>query len=234
MKNLTLLIFFLSSCLAFSQSSDNLFSMALSQNIRKYNIQSDDAYENRDLERGKSLFDSLVKNHLRGTILDNYRFKRFEDDSYFRLNTIHKPFVLLTTASWCVVPEDQIAAINLLADEYADQVEFIILFWDRVGNILDLSLQYSEKIPVIYFDEKYNRDPQTIKTLKHSLGLPLCFYADQDRKIIDITRGGVFLPYDTKEDLYSINYNVFKNSVDNLIAHSAVITEPENESSTTE
>lgn len=222
MKNLILFIFILIANLAYTQSSGEFFSTALNNNIRKYNLQSDLAYEDGDLDRGRALFDSLVNNHLIGTQFDNFRFKRFEDDSYFRTNRIDKPFMLITSASWCVVPDDQIAAINLLADEYEDQIEIIILFWDRVDKILDLSVLYNEKIPVIYFDETNNRDSKTLHILKHSLGLPTCFYIDQNKKVIDITRGGVFLPYNTKEDLYSISYNAFRNSLIDLIAKSSI------------
>ena len=227
MKNLIIFIFFLIMNLAYTQSTGEFFSTALNDNIRKYRLEAELAYEDGDLEKGRALFDSLVYNHLIGTQFDNFRFRKFEDDSYFRTNRIDKPFVLITSASWCVVAEDQIAALNLLAEEYAEGVEIIILFWDRVDKIIDLSIQYSEKIPVIYFDETYNRDSKTLKTLKHSLGLPVCFYVDQNKKVVEINRGGVFLPYGTKEDLYSINYNIFKNSVDNLILSSSMATEDE-------
>lgn len=224
MKNLIVFIFFFILNLAYTQSSGELFSTALTNNINKYNLQSDDAYEDGDFDKGRSLFDSLVKNHLIGTQFDNFRFRNFEDDSYFRTNAIEKPFLLITSASWCVVPDDQIAAINLLADEYEDQIQIIILFWDRVDKIMDLSILYNPKIPVIYFDETNNRDTKTLKILKHSLGLPTCFYVDQNKKVVNINRGGVFLPYNTKEDLYSISYNAFRNSLIDLVEKSSIST----------
>ncbi len=221
MKNLIPVLLFLFINFIYSQEPEELFSTALLTHIKNYKIQTEDAFENGELERGRSLFDTLVNQHLKGTRFDNFKFKNFDDDSYFRTNQIDKPFILITSASWCVVPDDQIAAINLLADEHADEIQIVILYWDKVNKILDLSLQYSENIPVVYFDETTNRDPKTTEVLKHSLGLPVCFYIDKNKKVVDITRGGVFLPYGTKEDLYSINYNIFKNSLDNLIASSA-------------
>ncbi len=222
MKSFTLLIFFLIINVAYTQSNSDFFSTAINNNIRKYKLEAELAFEDGDLERGRALFDSLINNHLVGTQFDNFKFKRFEDDSPLRINQINKPFVLITSASWCIVPDDQIAAINLLADEYDEGLEIIILFWDKVDKILDLSIKYNEKIPVVYFDETENRDPKTIQVLKHSLGLPICYYIDQNKKVVDINRGGVFLPYSTKEDLYSINYNTFKNSVDKLITVSSM------------
>src|SRR5690606_26806308 len=81
MKSLIPVLFILSLNFTYSQEPEELFSTALLTHLKNYKIQTEDAFENGELERGRSLFDTLVNQHLKGTRFDNFKFQNFDDDS---------------------------------------------------------------------------------------------------------------------------------------------------------
>ena len=72
---LTYLLFTIPS---FCQDADLNFSEALRVHLKKYNIKSDIAFNNKDIQKGQILFDSLVSHHLVGTQFEDYTLKSFE------------------------------------------------------------------------------------------------------------------------------------------------------------
>ncbi|MDT0690232.1 thioredoxin family protein [Salegentibacter sp. F188] len=195
------------------------FSEALAMHLPKYEKEARNAYRVNDYERGSALFDSLVKNSLRNSYIDNFRFYNLRKKPV-QLYEFKKPVYLITYSSWCVQGKGEIPAINKLANKYKDQIDFVVLFWDKFSTVKDIAKKFNKYIKVVYVDERKNSDPFIIKNLKHSLGLPNYFLISGDKRIEDIRRS-VFLPYNASEEKsYELNYELIEEGISNhLITH---------------
>jgi hypothetical protein len=73
----TIAFFVLNFTIVFSQQKAELFSVEIKKHYKKFVNSSNIAYENGDVEKGQKLYDSLVKNYLVGTKIEDYTFKMY-------------------------------------------------------------------------------------------------------------------------------------------------------------
>lgn len=197
--------------MAISQEKTILFSEAVKTNIKKYNKQTDKVYENGDIEKGQALFDSLVQNHLVGSRFDDYSFKCVNSRKV-KLSKIKKPVFIITYSSWCLINRGEISALNKLARNYKDQVQFIVVFWDLKSNMKPIARQFNGKIKVCYANESYRNDASAVANLKHTLGFPTSYFLNSELEVIDIKRGGIAIPPRTpSKKAMEMNYAVFND-----------------------
>lgn len=187
MSRLPLVFCFLFSVLVYPQQEQVSFSEVISNNLIKYKEKADKAYRQDNIVRAEFLFDSLVNNCLKGARLDNFKVKDLKNHEV-DLNDFQKPVYLLTSSSWVVPSEGEIPALNKLADQYHNQVDFVVLFWDNQKTVKGLSQQYSKNIKILYVDEIKNNSSYVVKNLKHSLGFPTSFLLNKEKLIVDIRR----------------------------------------------
>ncbi len=186
-----------------------LFSDAIKTNIKKYNKESDLVYETGDIEKGQALFDSLVQNHLVGSKFDDYTFKSVNSKKV-KLSAIKKPTFIITYSAWCVINKGEVAALNKLARQYNDSVQFIVVFWDTKQNMKKVGRQFNGKIRVCYANESYKNDARTVATLKHTLGFPTSYFLNENMEVVDIKRGGIAIPPRTPtKKAIEMNYELF-------------------------
>lgn len=198
-------------------SAHALFSYNIHKNIKPYIKSSNAAFEKGNVQLGKTLFDSLVHNHLIGTKFDNFSFKRVHKKR-LHLNAIKKPVYLLTYSSWCVPAKGEIPALNKLAKKYEKDIQIVVVFWDRRKDMKKIAKKFSYQIEVCYADETYNKDCYLVSTLKHTLGIPTTFLIDEGMNVIDIRRGGVNPgPKTTYTASFELNYNRFYDGISALI-----------------
>jgi len=217
-KFLLIGILILSISHSFAQEETKIpFSLAISSHIVKYNQKIDAAYEDRDLERAEFLFDSLVKNHLSGTYMDNFTVNPLKGDP-ISLEDYEKPIFLITSASWCVPGVGEIPAFNDLADKFHDQIDFVVLFWDTKENLKDRIKEYGSTIQLVYVNEKTNQDSYIINKLKHALGFPMMYFMDQNKKVLDIRKIVTHHSSETLSNSYNIHFNSLSKGVSLLIA----------------
>lgn len=186
-----LLLFLLLSNFAQSQvepDDDKLFSEAIRLNIKKYTSESQRAYAYHDFDRAEFLYDSLVNNVVRGSVLDNFRVRKLSGRR-IELYRYNKPIFLITYSSWCVPAEGEIPALNKIANQYHKQVDVVVLFWDTRMDAKKAAKKFSRKINVVYVDETENDNNHIVGRMKHSLGLPTSFLVDKDKKILAVRRG---------------------------------------------
>lgn len=215
-KIIVVLSLFLMSISGYSQQETLYFSEALSQNLPKYEKKANKAYRVKDVERADFLFDSLVNHCLKGSYLDNFRVHNLKKKEIF-LEDFTKPVFLRTYASWLVPTEGEVPALNKLAEEYANEIEIVILFWDTRETVKDLARKYHDNITVLYVDELQNNSSGVISTMKHSLGFPTTFLLNRDKKIIDIRRS-LSHPYGiSKEKSFDLNYDSIFNGISLLL-----------------
>lgn len=218
MKNFALLIvslFFIFS--GNCQENKKSFTSVIKNNIKKYNIESNRAFENKDSQKGQILFDSLVSNHLIGTYFEDYTLKRFEKRKV-KLSSFKKPLFILTYASWCIPSKGEIPALNKLAQKYAKDVQFVILFWDKKYNVKKIARKFNHNISICYANESYKNDANIVAHLKHTLGFPTSYFLDQNLKVVDIKRGGAQPDKkSTYVKAYTMNYNAFREGLSSLL-----------------
>ncbi len=200
-----LLVLFMFTCFsALSQEPEpkDLFSQAVGKNIRKYRVESRHAYRTKDEERAQFLFDSLIQNVINGTHLDNFKVRKFSGRR-IELYKFEKPIYLITYASWCVPGIGEIPALNDIADDNYNDIDFVVLFWGSKKKIRKFKKKYSKRIHVLYIDERENRNDFAIRSMKHSVGFPTSFLIKKDKKILDVRRNH----FDQYDQDYSASYN---------------------------
>ena len=171
-----------------SLEASNFFSDAIQRNIRLYKVNSNVAYEKKDLERARFLYDSLVDNCLKGTHFDNFLVNKTNGNPVY-FESFTKPIYLKTISTWCEPNSSESAAFNDLANEFGDLIDFVVLYWDPLYKVAQIEDNYSKNVTVLYVDESDNYSSEIVNTLKHSLGLPTVFLMDQNRTILNVRKG---------------------------------------------
>ncbi len=216
MKNVYLAVSFLINIVAYCQEDNTTFHSAITENIGKYNMESNLAYKEFDFERGKILFDSLVINHLKGTSFDDFTYKSFEKKK-LKLSDFKKPVFLLTYASWYVPNKGQVPAINKLAQKYKE-IKFVILFWDKKRDVKKIANKFNHNITICYANESYANDAPIIANLKHPLGFPTSYFLDENLKVVDIKRANLVVDKDSNyTTAYTLNYDSFREGLSCLL-----------------
>lgn len=189
-----------------------LYSKAIENNIKEYTLKSKRAYLEKDYKYAGFLLDSFIGHVINGSYLDNFNIKRTSGKN-FQIYQSNKPIVLFSYASWCTPGVGEIPALNEIAENYSDKIDFIVLYWDSKRAARKSSQKYSNKIMIVYVDEKENKNDHIIKVLKHSIGFPTAFFIDADKKIIDVRRGAIHSYNKSYNYSYDLNYNSFINGI---------------------
>jgi thiol-disulfide isomerase/thioredoxin len=207
------LILFLSITASYCQDTIVYLSDAIKENINPYKKASNKAYEKRNIDEGKNLFDSLVKNKLIGTKFDDFSLKVYKDKN-LKINRIAKPVFIITYTSWCVIPKGEIPALNILAKEHRDDLQFVVVFWDKKSNLKNIAHKFNENIKVCYANEYYSKDTHIVATIKHTLGFPTSIFIDENKNVIAIKHFDSKIKIKTpiKEAITS-SYNYFSKDI---------------------
>ena len=184
---LHIILFFLCTTSIYAQDSIVYFSDAVKLNIKPYRLASTSAFENKDFEEGKRLFDSLVQYKLNGTRFDDFTIKGYKSKKVI-LNKIKKTILLVTYASWCVRNKGDAPALNELANKYANDLQIVVVFWDKRENLKKTVNQFNSKIKICYANEAYRNHFKIVAILKHTVGLPAAYLIDEDKKVVNINR----------------------------------------------
>ena len=212
-KKIFLLVVFISSH-TYSQNLEpvTFFSQAIGKNIKSYRIKSKKAYADKDFVRAEFLFDSLVKNVVNGSKLDNFKIRK-PSGRQIEFHDFKKPIFLKTYASWCTPGAGEIPALNAIAKEYSDEIDFVVLFWDSKEKVKKASKKYSRKVKILYVDEIENKNDHVVGIMKHSLGLPTTFFVDENKMIKDVRRSVLHAFDEDYSTSYELNYNAYLKGI---------------------
>jgi thiol-disulfide isomerase/thioredoxin len=212
-KKLLFLFLFVSfSSLSQDYDSQKLFSQEIGKHIKKYKQKAQLAYSEKDFDRAKFLFDSLIKNVVNLSYMDDFKVKKLSGKK-IRFYDFKKPVFLMTYASWCTPGVGEIPALNEIANKYHKEIDFVVLFWDSKSKVKKATRHYSSKFKILYVDEMENTNDHIVEAMKHSLGFPTTFFIDKNKKIMDVRRG-VLHPYNEEFAIsYNLNYNAFASGV---------------------
>ncbi|PZX92888.1 hypothetical protein DOS84_13540 [Flavobacterium aquariorum] len=170
---------------SYSQDTITYLTDAIKENLNPYKRASNSAYEKRNIEEGKNLFDTLVKTKLIGTKFDDFSLKVYKEKNV-KINRISKPIFIITYASWCVIPKGEIPALNILAKEHRNDMQFIVVFWDKKNDLKNIAYKFSDNIKVCYANEYYSKDTHIVATIKHTLGFPTSIFVDENKYVVNI------------------------------------------------
>jgi len=221
-KTLLSILFLFNLYSAYSQDTIVYFTDAIKKNIPSYKKASNKAYESYDIEEGKKLFDSLVKTKLIGTKFDDFSLKVYKEKNV-KINRINKSIFIITYASWCVIPKGEIPALNILAKEHRDDLQFIIVFWDKKNDIKNIANKFSSNIKVCYANEYYAKDSRIISAIKHTLGFPTSIFIDEDKNVVNVKHfeNKIKLKTPIKEAIIN-SYNYFSKDINENLVKAAI------------
>lgn len=220
--NKTLLTLFLTFTISATYSQDTIayFSEAIKANIRTYKHESNLAYDKKDFKEGQRLFDSLVQYKLVGTKFDNFSIKNYYSKNV-KLNKINKPLFIITYSSWCVITKGEIPALNILAKEHRDDLQIIVLFWDKKTNLKKIAHQFNDDIKVCYANENYYNDSHLVATIKHTLGFPTSLFIDENKKVVSIKHFvNKIKPRTPVKEAIIVSYNNFSRDINESLVNS--------------
>lgn len=203
---------------SYSQDKINYFSDAVKNNITSYKKASNKAYERNNIEEGKNLFDSLVKNKLIGTKFDDFNLKVYKEKNV-KTNRINKPIFIITYASWCVITKGEIPALNILAKEHRNDMQIIVIFWNKKSDLKNIAYKFSDDIKVCYANENYAKDAHVVATIKHTLGFPTSIFIDENKNVVNIKHfeNTIKLKTPIKQAIIT-SYNYFSKDInENLV-----------------
>ena len=220
-KTLLTLFFIISFYTSYSQDSSKYFSDAIKENLNTYKKESNKAYDKRNIVEGKNLFDSLVKNKLVGTKFDDFNLKVYKEKNV-KTNRINKPIFIITYASWLVIPKGEIPALNILAKEHKDDMQILVIFWDKKVDLKKIAYKFSNDIKVCYANENYEKDAHIISTIKHTLGFPTSIFIDENKNVVNIKHfeNKIKLKTPIKEAIIS-SYNYFSKDINENLVNAA-------------
>jgi len=214
------LILSLSFTASYCQDTITYLSDAIKENLNTYKKASNSAYEKRNIEEGKNLFDSLVKNKLIGTKFDDFNLKVYKEKNV-KTNRINKPIFIITYASWLVIPKGEIPALNILAKEHRDDMQFIVIFWDKKSDLKNIAYKFNDGIKVCYANENYAKDAHIVASIKHTLGFPTSIFVDENKNVVNIKHfdSKVKLRTPIKEAIIT-SYNYFSKDINENLVNS--------------
>ncbi|MGQ7944961.1 TlpA family protein disulfide reductase [Flavobacterium sp. WC2509] len=218
-KSLLTLLFLFNLYSSYSQDTITYFTDAIKKNITPYKIASNKAYESNNITEGKMLFDSLVKTKLVGTKFDDFNLKVYKEKNV-KINRINKPIFIITYSSWCVIPKGEIPALNILAKEHRNDMQFIVVFWDKKSDLKNIAYKFSSNIKVCYANEYYSKDSHIISSIKHTLGFPTSIFIDENKNVISVKHfeNNTKIKTPIKEAIIS-SYNYFSKDInENLVS----------------
>jgi thiol-disulfide isomerase/thioredoxin len=219
-KLLLTAIFTLSVSFSYSQDTISYFSDAVKKNIKPYTKASNKAYETNNSKEGKNLFDSLVKNKLIGTKFDDFNLKVYKEKNV-KINRINKPILIITYASWCVITKGEIPALNILAKEHRNDMQIIVIFWDKKSDIKNIANKFSDDIKVCYANENYAKDAHLVSSIKHTLGFPTYIFIDENKNVVNVKHFENTIKFKTPiKQAIITSYNFFSKDINENLVNS--------------
>lgn len=190
MRKLFFAIGILISLNSWSQTTEKIYYKDVVDNcIDDLNKQINQAWKDKENEKARALFDSLVNNCIKGKYLSNYDFKTIKNKT-ISTEQINKPILLLTSATWCGPCWGEIPTLNKLAKKYDGKIEFIVLFWNRKVDLKKMASQYDKRINLIPSEsEPIDKSSIMISGFNHKLDYPTAYLIDKNKKILNLTRG---------------------------------------------
>jgi len=210
-----ILLFLLSNVSA--TDTTNVFSIRLRNNLDKFQKVISSSYQENDIYKTGLVFDNLIQSKLIGTRFDDLNFKVLYKKRR-TLSSYDKPVMLITLAVNTLKGKGEIQAINHLAKKYKNEVQIVVLFWNKKHEVKFTAKKFYQSIDVCCVGENNFKDLKNIALLKKGLGLSNIYIIDNDLKLVELKRHIVESEYkiDFKKS-YSLYFDRYKNMITSII-----------------
>lgn len=138
---------------------------------------------------GKSS-DELIDKCIKDSYLLNYDFTT-DEGKVISTKDIKKPIVILAAAGWSAPCIGQIPALNEIVDIYHNDVQFIMIFWDKKGKIGRFKSKVDSRVLLVPAgdSDKVEKGNLDISGFVHKLDYPTAYLIDKTKKFVDVKRG---------------------------------------------
>ena len=221
-KTQLIILSFFSFYLGFTQDNDTIvkFTSAVRVNLSEFKKNQQEALNQKDTEKVTVLFDSLVQNQIVGTYFDFLSVRKI-NGGRLRFKKLKKPTIIFTHADWLVKNKGEVQAINKLAREYKNKVNFIFIYWIKKEGARKNSKKLNSNIITCFADEDYKYDFRMIKMMRNTLGFPTTYQMNEKRIIIDVDQGiGKFIPLNVPlKKAKDENYDFLKSKLQPTLSY---------------
>jgi thiol-disulfide isomerase/thioredoxin len=138
---------------------------------------------------GKSS-EELIDKCIKDSYLLNYDFTT-DEGKVISTKNIKKPIVILAAAGWSAPCIGQIPAINEIVDIYHEDIEFIMIFWDKKDKLGRFKDKVDSRVNLVPPGEidKVEQGNLDISGFVHKLDYPTAYLIDKNKKFVDVKRG---------------------------------------------
>ncbi|AUC14637.1 hypothetical protein BTO06_05560 [Tenacibaculum sp. SZ-18] len=140
---------------------------------------------------GKSS-DELIDKCIKDSYLLNYDFTT-DESKVISTKDIKRPIVILAAAGWSAPCIGQIPALNEIVDIYHNDIQFIMIFWDKKGKIERFKSKVDSRVLLVPAgdSDKVEKGNLDISGFVHKLDYPTAYLIDKTKKFVDVKRGAV-------------------------------------------
>lgn len=216
------ILFFCSFYFGFTQSNDTIinFTSAIRVNLSEFKKNQQIALNQKETEKVGVLFDSLVQHQIVGTYFDFLSVRKI-NGGRLRFKKLKKPTIIFTHADWLVKNKGEVQAINKLAREYKNKVNFVFIYWIKKEIARKNSKKLNSNIIICFADEDYKYDFRMIKMMRNTLGFPTTYQMNEKRIIVNVEQGlGKFIPLNVSlKKAKDENYNYLKSKLEPTLSY---------------
>ncbi|MDB5158440.1 MAG: hypothetical protein JWR50_3147 [Mucilaginibacter sp.] len=199
--------------------------------IIRYQNSCQKAWESNNSKLAYAYYDSIT-NCINHSYIGKYKFKTI-DNKEFNVSKTKKPVFLTVAATWCGPCRAEIPALNKIVEEYADRIDFLVLFWDLKSDLTTLAPQYNNRIFLIPSEVKSMDKAHTIDIagFRCITGYPSMFLINSHKQILSYQTGAIPTSYVdekgktvtiTEEEAFKGNYMRLKEDMELLLKDDSV------------
>ncbi len=163
--------------------------------------------------------EELINKCIKDSYLLNYDFTT-DKNEVISTKKIKKPIVLIAAATWSAPCFGQIPALNKMVEKYNEQVEFVMIFWDKKDKISRMQEKLDDRIVLVPASEsdKVEKGNLDISGFVHKLDYPTAYLIDKTKKFVDVKRGAI-IPNKkiTKDQATSINVSELEAFISQVV-----------------
>lgn len=216
MKKIYLILVLVSQIVFSNNDTIKLFSKSLKTTFDNYLIETKQVIDQRNTEKSSDLFRNYINENLLNSKFDDFSLKRI-GGKRFNLSSVNKSIVLLTYSSRTIFGKGEIQALNKLAKQFHNNIQFIVLFWNRRSEVKEISKKFDLRIKVCYAFEKDTQDSKALAVLKNTLGFPTMYFLSKDLQVIDIQKNYLNpeskLTFKKSHEFYMDRFNAYASNL---------------------
>jgi len=178
---------------------------------------------NKNSALGNSYWRDSIPNLLKNTFIENFKLKKV-DGSEFDLSKTNKPIFLQFSSAWSYPYKTEISALNKIAEEYSDRIEFVLFLTEDLEHLKNKLKNYNQNISLILHTKWPNNNKVKIGEInisgfKHKLGYPFNYLISSEKQIIHAAIGKVEVNDQNlrNSQILDLNYQLYEDQIKMLL-----------------